>query len=161
MEKRAFTYVALALLVWAVSGTATAGYYFVQYSMYWNEYRNLSNVIDFVSLRVNILVGYGNGTRAWFNNTALPINATAFTALLAVADVGYTDYGGDGGIVVTSIDGLAGDSAHGWFYWHWDAEKSEWVFPNYSCAVQILHREDTIAFTYQSFGMAWPPPFSP
>jgi len=161
LERRVFTYIALALLVWGISGTATAGYYFVQYRMYWNEYRHLSNLMEFVSLRVNILVTYGNGTRAWFNNTVLPINATAFTAILAVADVKYEDYGGDAGILVTSINGLAGDSTHGWFYWFWDAEGLEWVYQSYSCAARILHGGDTFAFTYQSFGITWPPPFSP
>jgi len=161
LERRAFTYIALALLVWAVSGTATAGYYFTQYSIYQNEYRNLSKVMEFVSLRVNILVGYGNGTRVWHNDTALPIGSTAFTAILAVADARYKDYGGDLGILVTSVDGVTGNSTNGWFYWYRDTEKSEWAFSEYSCTKYILHRGDTIAFTYQSYGLAWPPPFFP
>jgi hypothetical protein len=161
LERRAFTYVALALLVWAISGTATAGYYFTQYNTYQYEYRNLSKVMEFVSLRVNMFVSYGNGTKVWHNDTALPIGSTAFTAILAVADVRYKDYGGDLGILVTSIDGLAGNSTHGWFYWYRETGKSEWVFSESSCAEYILHRGDTIAFTYQSYGTTWPPPFSP
>jgi len=171
LEKRTFTYVALALLVWAISGTVVAGYYFTQYNIYQNEYKNLasefntlsntlgdvSHVMESISLRVNILVSYGNGTKVWYNNTALPLASTAFTAILAIADMRYTDYGGDLGILVTSINGVANNSTHGWFYWYWDAENSEWRLPEYSCAKYILHRGDTIAFTYENY-MTWPPP---
>jgi len=172
LERKAFTYVVLAMLVWAISGTATAGYYFTQYTIYHNEYRsltsefnalsdamgNLSEVMESVSLRANILVSYGNGTKVWHNNTALPVGSTAFTSILAVADIRYKDYGGDLGILVTSVNGLVSNSTHGWLYWYRDTEKSEWVLPEYSCANYILHRGDTIAFAYQSF-MTWPPPF--
>ena len=185
MEKGAFTYVALGLLVWAISGTLVAGYYFTQYNIYQNEYENLANkfntlsdalnglsnglsdlsgelgnintVLESISLRVNILISYGNGTRIWQNNTALPLASTAFTAILAIADIKYTDYGGELGILVTSINSVANNSTHGWFYWYWDAENSVWVLPEYSCAKYILHRDDVIAFTYESY-MTWPPP---
>jgi len=171
LEKKAFTYIALFMLVWAISGTVTAGYYFTQYNTYQNEYRNLatefnalsgaignlSEVMESTSLRVSILVSYGNGTKVWHNNTALPVGSTAFTAILAVADIRYKDYGGDLGILVTSVDGLANNSTKGWFCWYRDAEKSEWVLLDYSCAKYILHRGDLIAFTYASY-MTWPPP---
>jgi hypothetical protein len=170
MEKRVFTYVTLGLLVWAICGTVLVGYYFTQYTTYRNEYGNLlsdlnalsgtmgnlSEMMNSTSLRVNILVSYGNGTRNWFNNTALPVGSTAFTAILAISDVKYKDYGGTLGILVTSINGLAGDStAHGWFYWYNDVETSTWVSPSYSCSQYILHRGDTIAFSYESFD-PWP-----
>jgi len=178
LEKRTFTYVALALLVWAISGTVVAGYYFIQYNTYQNEYKSLANefntlsgaldgfssnlgditeVLESISLKVNILLSYGNGTKIWRNNTALPLASTAFTAILAIADIKYTDYGGELGILVTSINGVANNSTHGWLYWRWDAEKSEWTLPEYSCAKYILHRGDTIAFTYVNY-LTWPPP---
>lgn len=167
----------LALLVWAVCSTAIAGYYFTQYNAYHNEYHNvvddinvlssaignltgtmgnLSDVMNSLSLRVNILVSYGNGTRTWFNNTALPLGTTAFTALrLVTSDVNYTDYGGTLGILVTSINGLTDNSTLGWFFWCEPVETTRWTLPNYSCAQLILHRGDTIAFTYQSWD-PWP-----
>jgi len=158
------------MLVWAISGTATAGYYFTQYTIYHNEYRNLakgfntlsgamgnlSEVMESISLRVSVLVSYGNGTKVWHNNTALPVGSTAFTAILSLANVRYNET--SMGILVTSVDGFANNSTHGWFYWYRDTEKSEWILPNYSCAEYILHRGDTIAFAYESYFM-WPPPF--
>jgi hypothetical protein len=162
--------VTLALLVWAICGTAIAGYYSMQYTTYRDEYNNLLNesktlsgamgnlsgVIDSISLRVNILVSYGNGTSTWFNDTALPVGSTAFTALrLVISDLGFNDYGGAMGILVTSINGLANNSTHGWFYWCRPIQTSTWTSPNYSCSQYILHRGDTIAFTYQSYN-PWP-----
>lgn len=189
MEKRTFTYVALGLLVWAISGTVVAGYYFAQYDIYQNEYANLASefntfsdavgglsedftaefntlsgtigdisaIMESISLRVNILLSYGNGTKIWHNNTALPLGSTAFTAILAIADIKYTDYGEDLGILVTSINGVVSNSTHGWLYWGWDAENSKWELPEYSASKYILHRGDTIAFAYESYA-TWPPP---
>lgn len=182
MEKGIFTYIALGLLVWAISGTVVAGYYFVQYNTYQNEYENLANefntlsdaivdlsdtlsgsigdiseIMEFIPLKVNILLSYGNGTKIWYNNTAVPLGSTAFTALLAITDIKYTDYGEELGILVTSINGRVGNSTHGWLYWGWDAENSKWELPEYSASKYILHRGDTIAFAYESYA-TWPPP---
>jgi len=164
--------VTLALLVWGILGTATAGYYLTQYTTYRSEYKNLlsdlnvlstalgnfSDVMNTLSLRANILVSYGNGTRTWFNDTALPIGSTAFTAILAISNVKYKEgSGGVSGILVTSINGVAGDSTRGWFWWYEATENSTWSFPSYSCDQYILHRGATIAFSYESY-ITWPPP---
>lgn len=156
MEKKAFTYVALGLLVWAISSTVVAGYYFAQYDAYQNEYESLASEMESILL-VNILVSYGNGTEVWYNNTALPVDSTAFKAILAIADTNYTDYGEVLGILVTSINGVVSNSTHGWLYWAWDAENSKWGLPEYSASKYILHRGDTIAFAYESYA-TWPPP---
>ena len=181
MEKRTFTYVALGLLVWAISGTVVAGYYFAQYDIYQNEYANLASefstfsdavgglsedftaefntlsgtigdisaIMESISLRVNILLSYDNVTKTWYNNTAIPVGSTAFTALLSIADIKYTEYEGLG-ILVTSINGRASNSTHFWLYWGWDAENSEWIDPGVGASQYILHRGDTIAWTYKS-----------
>ncbi len=119
---------------------------------------NISVMLEATSLRVNILLGYGNGTKTWYNNTVLPLGATAFTAVFSITDeINYTDYGGELGILVTSINRVANNSTHGWFYWYWNTETSQWILPNYSCAKHILRRGDVIAFTYANF-MEWSPP---
>lgn len=200
MERGIFTYVALALLVWAISVTIVASYYFTKYNTYQNEYRNLteeintlsnavvnisetfsasindlsesftgdfhslsgtmgnlSQILESISLKVNILLGHGNTTRTYYNGTTLPLGSTAFTAILAAADIKYEDYGGELGILITSINGVPNNSTHGWFYWYWDNEQSQWILPEYSCDKHILHRNDTIAWIYANF-MEWPPP---
>ena len=119
---------------------------------------NISSVLEGTSLKVNILLGYGNGTKIWHNSTVLPLGATAFTAIFSITDeMNYTDYGGELGILVTSINRVANNFTHGWFYWYWNPENSEWVLLSYSCEKYILHRGETIALTYASY-MEWPPP---
>ena len=169
MERKRFTYITLGVLVWAILGTTVAAYYFVQYNTYRVEYNTLidqlatsvggiSATLEGISLRVSILLSYGNETRVWHNNTALPLGATAFTSAFSVADaVNYTDYGGELGILVTSINGVTNNSTHGWFYWYWNSENAEWILPSYSSDKYILHRGEIVAFTYTS-SMEWPPP---
>jgi len=157
LEKGTFTYVSLGLLVWAISGTLLAGYYLARYNMYQKEYNNLVDTLESVSLSASILISYGNDTKTWKNATILPLNSTAFTAISEIADTEYQDYGGELGVLVTSVNGLAGNTTHGWLYWHWDGEKSVWVMPEYSSARFLLHRDDVIAFTYVSY-VTWPPP---
>jgi len=169
LEKRAFTYVVLGVLVWAILGTIVASYYFLQYDSYQREYKALidllgsdiegmSNLLEGISLEANILLSYGNETKVWYNNTVLPLGSTAFTAIYYLAEsINYTDYGGELGILVTSINGVADNSTHGWLYWQWDPQYSMWMFPQYSSAKYILHKGEVIAFTYSSY-MQWPPP---
>lgn len=156
-------------------GTITAGYYFVQYETYRTEYVNLvdqitmfnnavgqlgedvsdiSDVLEGISVKVDLLINYGNGPASWFNGTVLPLGSTAFTAVsVLVNEINYTDYGGELGILVTSLNHVAENTTEktGWFYWVWDPGSSIWVLPNYSCARNILHRGDIVAFTYSSY----------
>ena len=118
---------------------------------------DVSTILEGISLTADILITYGNGTKIWRNSTVLPLGATAFTAIYFVArEINYTDYGGDFGILVTSVDGLTSNSTHGWLYWTWNLGTSTWTLPNYSCAKHILHRGDVLAFTYANY-MEWPP----
>jgi hypothetical protein len=180
LEKKHFVYVALFMLTLAILGSTAAAYYFVQSSIYRDEYaslvdqiadnldrmqedsENLSAVaqrlLEGISVEANILLGYGNGTVNWENNTRFPLGSTAFTAVNSVArEVEYVDYGGELGILVTSINSVGSNGTHGWFYWHFDADNLTWALPEYSCAKHFVHRGDTIAFTYSSFE-EWPPP---
>ena len=168
---------ALALLVWAVSMTFVTGYYYVQYTSYRNEYErllqhteeltnaveqqtenlnNLSSMLESISLKVNILVKYGNGAIEWHNETRVPLGATAYTATLAIAEVTSETYEGLG-ILVKSINGVENNSTMAWFWWYWDTAASQWKLGEYSSTNYIMHRGDTIAWTYQNWE-TWPPP---
>jgi hypothetical protein len=153
--------------VWAILGTTLAGHYYVQYSVYQDEYSRLVNefnvglgsistILEGISLRTDILINAGGASGIWHNDTVVPLGSTAFTTIHSVADeINYTDYGGALGVLVTSINGVANNGTHGWAYWFWDSERSEWMLPSYSAAKHILHEGDTIAFNFAS---GWPPP---
>lgn len=147
----------LGVLVWAILGTIAAGYYFVQYDSYRKEYSNLVDQLR-ISLEVNILLNYGNGTKVWHNNTVLPLGSTSFTAIYHLADtINYTD-NEEFGILVTSINGVANNSTHGWLYWQWDPQDSMWMLPEYSSGKHILHNGEVIAFALVDYMEGWPPP---
>ena len=118
--------------------------------------QDISKVLDSISLKVNILIHYESKTKTWLNETVIPMGSTAFDAILNTADVKYVDYGGELGLLVNSINGLESDSTHGWIYWYWDKDNSEWLLPEYSSTKYILHRDDNIAWTYSDYG-TWPP----
>ncbi len=152
MEKKLATYVILGVIVWAILGTFVGAYYYVQYITYRNEYNYLTDQLDAISIKANIVINYGNGTKVWYNNTVLPLGSTAFIAInITVNTVEYTDYGGDLGILVTSINGVANDGPYGWFYCYWNHEEFEWKFPDHSSSRHILHDGDVVAFTYDSY----------
>ncbi len=148
----------LGLLVWAILGTIVSGYYLIQYNNYRSQYSNLiDQFTEHRNIEANVLIGYGNGTNVWYNNTVLPLGSTAFTAIYYLAEnINYTDYWGELGILVTSVNGVANNSTHGWFYWRWDPDGGKWILPEFSSAKHILHEGAVLAFTYNTY-LEWPP----
>lgn len=118
---------------------------------------DVRSTLDGVAIKVNILLSFYPESKIWHNDTILPLGATAFTAVYSISDdINYTDYGGELGILVTSINDVVNNATHGWFYWHWMPVDYEWMLPSYSSATYILRKGDTIAFTYASYA-DWPP----
>ena len=126
------------MFVWGILGTVFAAYYFVQYDTYQKEYSNLTEQFNNISLKADILLNYGNGTKKWYNNTVLPLGATAFNATHTIAHtMNYTNYE-EWGVFVVSINGLTNNSSYAWIYWTWDAQNFQWTLPTYSCSKHIL-----------------------
>ena len=118
---------------------------------------DIRSTLDGVALKVNILLSFDAESRVWYNDTVLPLGATAFTAVYSVADdIEYTD-SNQSGIFVTSINGVANEGNNGWLYWIWMPADSEWNLPLYSIEKYILRKGDVIAFTYRDV-FEWPPP---
>lgn len=192
VEKRTYGFIVAALLAWSITATSLTSYYYVRYTTYREEYKNvltqlenisngtrelslgletvsgqfgdfeqtlenISETLESISLKVNILINYGNENKEWHNETMVPIGATAFTATLAVAEVQYKIY--DWGVYVTSINSVAEKSTESkaWFWWYWDATASQWVLAEVGADQYVLHREDIVAWAYQSY-VTWPPP---
>jgi hypothetical protein len=157
LDKQLLIYVTLGVFVWAITGSAVAAYFYTQYNVYREEYVGLTGQLSMISMKVDVLLSYSN-RKVWYNSTLLPLGSTAFTALnFTTEEMNYTDYGGELGILVTSINGVTNNSTHGWFYWRWNPESSEWTLPNYSAAKHILHQGDTVAYAYANYA-EWPPP---
>jgi len=152
--KRAFVFATLAIVVWAALTTGLFGYYYLRFQ----EYVNLSRKYEAVTMRVNVYINYGNGTKGiWYNNTIVPLGATLLNATELVADIQYTPWPG-AGVFVDSIDGIANNATEkkSWFWWYWDTASSGWMLGEVGADQHVLHRGDIVAWTYQSYE-TWPP----
>lgn len=149
--KRAFVFTTLAILVWAVLATTLGNYYYLRLQ----EYINLSREYEGVTMKVNIYIDYGNGTKGvWHNDTLVPVGFTLLNATKLIADVNNGDTG-----AVNSIDGVAlsSEEAKYWFWWHWDTTASKWIFGEVGADQHLLSPEEILAWTFYSYE-PWPPP---
>jgi hypothetical protein len=184
VEKRVLVFVCIALFVWAALASGISGAYYIQFNVYQKEYQSLlstvnsitaiiehltnisdslgnsteqvNEMLESMSLKVDILMKTNETSLKWHNSTYLPLGSTAFTGLMAIANITYESYG-EMGLLVTSVDGLGNTDTAGWFLWRYNFTSSEWTFPLYSADKEILHRGDVLAWAYQDYA-TWPPP---
>lgn len=133
--------------------TGFAVYY---YNTYKEFYEKTTKELTSISMKVNILIKYGNGTKRWFNSTLLPIGASAFNATITVARVDYIT--GTYGVSVTAINGISRNTAEKlyWMWWYWNATTTKWDFGPVACNEFILHNGDVVAWYYEKV-TTWPP----
>jgi len=150
-SKRTLVFAVLALMVWSVTTTAYAGYYYMQYKQLEDTLKTMQNLI----LKVNILINYGNGTKEWHNNTLVPVGATVFNATLVVAEVDSTPWGEY--ILINSINEVQGTLDTGWIWWIWDPPNSQWKPTLEASNKHVLLDGDTICWNYQNWASTSPP----
>ncbi|HYC26763.1 MAG TPA: hypothetical protein VEB67_01930 [Nitrososphaerales archaeon] len=87
----------------------------------WAEYRSLAKEqgMKAVSLAVNVLVDFGNGTRRWYNDSAAQAGWNAYVTTLVLLDghldaVWYPQYGEH---FVTGVAGVNQTTTTSWFVW--------------------------------------------
>jgi hypothetical protein len=109
----------MLVVVWALLASFLAGYYYLQYS-------DVSNRVGGVLIYVNIGVDYGNGSRAFSNDTKTVTGATLFDVTKQAFNVTYQV--GVYGTEVTSIDGVTKVAGEvGWTYWVRNSTDSSWA----------------------------------
>lgn len=147
------------VLVWISVGLVCSTLFASMFAVYYHEeyrqnlalYSDTLKDLDAVTVRVNLLIDYGNGTREWKNVTRVPIGTSLLNATLSVADV---DYGVSSlGAFINSINGVGGDKF--WLGWCWNSTSLEWMSLLEGCDQFILHNGDTVAWYYTS---EWKPP---
>jgi len=153
--KRTLAFATLAILVWAALTTSLFGYYYLRFQ----EYVSLSHDYEAVTMRVNIAIDYGNGTKVWHNSTLVPLGFTLLNATELVADINYTNWPELEAVFIDSIDAVENnvEEAKSWFWWRWDKTTSQWILGEVGANQHILHYRDLVAWAYQSYA-AWPPP---
>ena len=148
VEKRTLALAVLATLVWALTATGLATYYYL-------AFQDLVNTIGGTPVKVDVLLDYGNGTSKWHNATILFANSTVFDALLAVTkNVKYDVY--PYGVLVTEINGVknVGNATSGqaWMWYYWEKGTCNWATE--ACDKYILGRlgaHPIILWNYTSY----------
>jgi len=113
---------------------------------------------DAVSVTVDVLIDYGNGTKVWYHGVTLAGGVTVFDATVTVADVNYTDWG-SWGIFIDAINGEWNSYPYYWMWWYWDFTESRWISGPVASNFYVLNDGDIIAWYYEdiSVGPLLPP----
>ncbi len=126
-----------------------AAYYYEESDRYKRLYERAAADLKRLTMPVNILIDYGNGTRVWYNNTLVPRESTLLKATEIIAEVDYII--GEYGAFVTHINGVGGESNRYWIWYIWNSTENNWSWGPVACDRYILREEDTVAWKYEQF----------
>jgi hypothetical protein len=149
--KNGLSVLSAALLALFILSSGIAVYFYLDSVDANRRYRSLLSELEGVSLEINLLIDYGNGTQIWHNKTLLPIGATLLNATLKVSrSVEYI--GSDMGVFVNGIDGVGTKivkKGHYWLWWRFDWAQGEWMLGETAADRYVLQRGDTLAWVYE------------
>jgi len=151
MNSGKWKWISALFLCWALIASLTTIYYYTLYVKTSVAYNKTLEDLRSVSIRVNLCIDYGNGTKEWHNGTLLPAGSTLFNATIKVAKVEYEVYEGLG-IFITSINGVENnpDKNLWWLWFYWDSNKKEWAHGPVGCGQWILHNNDIVMWKYMT-----------
>ena len=148
---------ALTVALVVVASAGLLGFY--QYTVLERQYRTLLDQVESLTVRVNILIDYGDGRRIWFNDTLIPVGWSLYNATRMIADVKATYYPEYDSHLVEAINGVgldkpAGKSSWYWIIWVWD--NGGWRLLEVGSDKHILRDGDTVAWVFEDTSQ-WPP----
>ena len=146
---------AAILLVWALAATTIGVYYYTEYDRDHRLAQDLKQKLGEVSFSVNLAVDYGNGTRAWYNATTIPVGATVYNATKRVAAVEPDPQVGPSFII--AINGLRQDESQSmyWIWWIWDQTTHSWTLGPVANNEYVLSDGQTVIWYYENTS-EWP-----
>jgi len=151
--KNSWIWVSTGLLCGLILVSYFAVYYYGEYTRYETLYRNTLRDLEALTIRVNILIDYGNGTRTWYNNTRVPLGFTLLNATSRIAKVNYSSYtfGGQSYAFVNKINGVGGDTGKFWLWYYWDQSSSKWEYSLVASDSYILQDRSIVSWVYTAF----------
>jgi len=149
-EVRVWRLAAVSFLCWAIVTTSLAAFYYGQYSM-------LEDRVGKSVLTLEIVLDYGNGTtyRTWHHDVAAVSGESLLSVTSRLAELNYT-MGGLGAFVV-SINGVKGNSTHGWLWYRWDSTEKIWILGETGCDKYLVADGDLLIWSFTAYS-SWPPP---
>lgn len=111
--------IAMVFMVATVLASFTTVWYYYQYTDYYNRTSGMT-------MKVNVIVDYGNGTRAYYNDTQALTGDSFLAVTQRNVNVKYTGSGASA--FVTSIEGNTGNATNNdyWSFWTWNTSSSTW-----------------------------------
>lgn len=103
---------------WALLASLVAGYYQLQYN-------DILTRIGGVPIYVTAGVDYGNGTRAFYNNTKTSTGTSLLDVTRQVMNVTYQV--SPLGTFVTSINDVSMRPPFNWVWWLWNGTELQWL----------------------------------
>jgi hypothetical protein len=138
----------MLLICWAMATSFLAAYY-------WLQYTDFMNRVGGVPVYLNVGIDYGNNSaRVWYNDTKALTGMTLFKVTRSLIIVAYDSAAGYG-VYVTSLNGVASNSTHGWVWWKWDAGLLNWTLVQIGPDAYAVADKETFLWFYES---GWPPP---
>jgi len=144
VKKRTLAFATLAISVWAALTTSLLGYYYLRFQ----EYVDLSHEYEAVTMRINIVIDYGNGTKVWYNNTLVPLGATLLNATETVANVQSTPWPEYQAVFIDAINDVPTTETHFWWWKCWDRDVHEWKDGEIGADIYRLKPKETVMWQY-------------
>lgn len=149
VERSGLIWVSVGLLCGLIMVSTVAVYYYGEYTKYENMYETTLQDLESLTMRVSILIDYGNESKEWHNNTRVPLGANLLNVSLIVAEVNYTI--SQWGAFVNTINGVGGDFGYYWLWYYWDTTSAQWKMGAVGSDVYILHHGYIVSWVYTSF----------
>lgn len=146
MNENTYKLISVVLLCSTILSGVLTIYYNYQLKELENDYKTLLGEFEDFTALIDIMIDYGNGTIAWYNNTRISIGSSVLDATILACEVEYQIF--NYGSFVTKINGLEQDASH---FWLWSIYDNDWVMGSVGADMYNIHDDDIIGWTYTSF----------
>lgn len=138
-----------ALLCTTLASSYLALNYQSQKARLQEDYEELLQDVEELTITINLKIEYGEGNATWHNATRVPLDANLLTATRLVAPVDYTT--SEFGAFVNEIDGVGGDDNAYWLWHYFDEDAGAWEYGPSGADQWVLHNGDTVSWIYTTF----------
>lgn len=164
----------LSLLALAVGSlnTSTPAYRTasLDLSSLWGSYQSLvrEGGGKAIAYTVHMLVGYGNGTQEWYNDSTAQPGWNGYIASLVLLNgnlnatwypPGYFGPGLPGEHFVTAVNGVSGTGSESWFFW--EHAGSQWTVAQSGADLVQINNGTVIAWTFCGYDSNYNPTCTP
>lgn len=146
MNENTYKLAAVAFLCTTIAAGALALNFNYQLSALQDDYQAVLDELEDLTVQVDIMIDYGDGEIAWFNDTRIPLGSNLLDATGIACEIEYQT--SDFGSFITSINGVEQDASH---FWLWSFYEDGWEMGPVGADQYTLHDGDVVGWTYTSF----------